>query len=510
MKKKYIILCGLFALMFGTSCSDGFLDVDSASSLTIDKYYNTEDRIFEALVAAYDPLTWTDYVWGQYNGFGMPSDVMSDDIYTGGGNAGDIAYLHLMGNYEALPTNVCSDLWTIYYSGVKRAIAVEYYMPSVTDISDANKALYIAEAKVLRAYYYTQLWKLWGNLPYYEKNLDPPYTTAQLSADEVYNGIVTTLEDAIANGGLPMRATDANAGRVTLAMAYMLFTEVVMYQNDESRYQTALGYMNEIISSGDYDLLADFAGIWEQGGEWSSESIFELNYFSVNGSKDWGSTMADGGTVYPKLIGINELSGSPDFQGGWGFETVRAEVYNLYDSGDTRKDGGILNFSTYHDQTGATYTPRYQDTGYFLKKYLPRVDGNAGYSGSADMNYNNNFRVYRYAETLLNAAELLARGVSGTGSAQSYLDDVRERAGLTRGSLTATVDNILMERRREFVGEGKRYWDLIRSGKAASKLVPTSDIAEGNRTNAWTENKKYLPIPQGEIDADSGLTQNPY
>ena len=84
---------------------------------------------------------------------------------------------------------------------------------------------------------------------------------------------------------------------------------------------------------------------------------------------------------------------------------------------------------------------------------------------------------------------------------------MHHRAGLT-DNLTATLDNILQERAYEFVGEGKRYWDLVRTGKAASVLVPDS---YGYRTNSWTENKKYLPIPQNEIDAAQGtLIQNNY
>lgn len=71
-----------------------------------------------------------------------------------------------------------------------------------------------------------------------------------------------------------------------------------------------------------------------------------------------------------------------------------------------------------------------------------------------------------------------------------------------------TIDNIVEERHLEFVGEGKRYWDLIRTGKAASVLVPDS---YGYRTNSWSASKKYLPIPQKEIDAAKGtLVQNNY
>ena len=91
--------------------------------------------------------------------------------------------------------------------------------------------------------------------------------------------------------------------------------------------------------------------------------------------------------------------------------------------------------------------------------------------------------------------------------AADYLNRVHHRAGLT-DNVAATEDNILQERALEFVGEGKRYWDLIRTGKASTVLVPD---AFGYRTNSWSESKKYLPIPQNEIDAAQGtLTQNNY
>lgn len=118
------------------------------------------------------------------------------------------------------------------------------------------------------------------------------------------------------------------------------------------------------------------------------------------------------------------------------------------------------------------------------------------------MNFGQDLPIYRYSETLLNAAELVMLG-GGSGNAQGWLDEVRDRAGL--GSVPATVDNIINERRFEFMGEGKRYFDLVRSGKAASTLVP-----EKYRTKTWTENRKYLPIPQSEINSSDGaLKQNP-
>ncbi len=501
----YFIFSTVFIFGFG-SCSDEFLEIESPDQLFVDDYYTTESRIFEALVAAYDPLQWPDYAFGQFNHLGMVSDIMADDIRVGGSGTDDQAYLHLMFNYEALPTAVCSDLWSVLYTGVNRSNIVIQYMDGVADISEENRALYLAEARVLRAFYYNHLWKLWGNIPYYETNLNFPYLHEQSNADEVYEKNILSLENAIENGGLPMSTSSEWEGRVTLAMAYMLYAEMVMYQEDDLRYSRALEFMEEIYNSGEYALVEDYASIWEESGEWNSESIFEINYFSDGGQRSWDNAVGgDGGSVYPKLIGINNLSGSPDFEPGWGFEPVRKSAYEAYDPADERRDANILNFEAYSAETGATMDPRYQHTGFFLKKYLPRTDGNDNNSGDADMNYNNNFRVYRLSETMLNAAELIARGATGAqNSADFYLNKARERAGL--GEVEPTVDNIIEERRFELFGEGKRYWDLIRSGKASSVLVPGE-----YRTNSWTENKKYLPIPQSEMDASSStLEQNPY
>ena len=76
------------------------------------------------------------------------------------------------------------------------------------------------------------MWKLWGNIPYYEVNLEDPYLCDQSPADEVYASMVASLEAAIDSKALPMKRT-ADVGRVTYAAAAMLYAEIVMYQNDK-------------------------------------------------------------------------------------------------------------------------------------------------------------------------------------------------------------------------------------------------------------------------------------
>lgn len=282
---------------------------------------------------------------------------------------------------------------------------------------------------------------------------------------------------------------------------------MVMYQNDKSRYSTALGYMKEIINSHDYALVDDFAGIWEESGEWNKESIWEINYISEGAVRSWNSPIATGGTVYPMLIGI---PGCPNtYCDGWGFGPVAKHAYDMYEDGDQRKDGGILNYDKWMADTGVgDYNrTRWQNTGYFLKKYIARVNGNHGQKADGDMNHGNNMRVYRYSEALLNAAELQLALTDGD-KGLAYLNEVQTRAGATLTE--STLENIIQERRKEFLGEGKRYWDLVRTGMAEEVLKAANHEW---RTIDWTPNKKYWPIPQSEIDkvdVEYKLTQNPY
>lgn len=542
MKAKNILLYSAMAGMALSlsSCGDDFLSVEPASSLPIDGYYNTKAHVDEALTAAYAPMAWYD----QYNGICplfLVSDVQGDDIYVGGGNTSDQTEIHLASQYKSTSLLNFKGAWTTSYSGINRSNLVIKDVDEATVLSDAEKATYIAEAKTLKAFYYLQLWKFWGNVPYYEKNLESPYIAEQLSASEVYNKVIAMLEEVIKSNALPMKETAARSGHATQAFAEMLFADYVMYQKDESRYQQALGYMEDIINSRKYRLMSDYAGIWEQSGEWCDESIYEINYCAKGSKRSWGSPDAAGGTVVPTLIGIDGLSykasaahlaenpsyaPKQELNGGWGFGDVSKEVYDLYEKDDIRRTGGIVNMADYaadyKARTGdeVTYNGRYQNTGIFLLKYLGRHGGNDGAVGEVDMGWDNNQRIYRYSETLLNAAELILRTGGDVAKAQGYYNEVRNRAHAS--ARTVSLDNLLEERRLEFVGEGKRYYDLIRFGKAAEVLKPGGgkvlnkaktayDVLGVPERIQWTESKKYLPIPQDEIEAAKGtLKQNEY
>ena len=186
---------------------------------------------------------------------------------------------------------------------------------------------------------------------------------------------------------------------------------------------------------------------------------------------------------------------------------MRVETYNMFAENDKRRD------VTCWDVRGYSYTERYQDTHIWHGKYRPQSANNQDCPTSKNLNYNNNKRIYRYAETLLNAAELLLQTGGSAAEAAGYVNQVRNRAGLDNLA-TVTIDDIFTERHLEFCGEGKRYFDLVRAEgiagatqKASTVLVPDS---YGYRTNTWTPSKKYIPLAQSELDADPTLVQNNY
>ena len=136
----------------------------------------------------------------------------------------------------------------------------------------------------------------------------------------------------------------------------------------------------------------------------------------------------------------------------------------------------------------------------YNQKYLPRKGET---SGQLELNYDNNFRIIRFADVLLMAAEAFNRSATPNDTkAQGYINRVRQRAfGNNLNNITATGmalrQAIWDERRLELAMEGDRFFDLVRTGQAASKI-----------TGFTVGKHEVFPIPQQEI-LISGLSQNP-
>jgi hypothetical protein len=170
----------------------------------------------------------------------------------------------------------------------------------------------------------------------------------------------------------------------------------------------------------------------------------------------------------------------------------------MFDAGDARREVTFYDLRNDQDR----YTPGRDDTGLFNKKYLPRLLPKR--AGSDPLNYDNNYRAIRYADVLLMAAE--AEAQSSGVNAVNYLNQVRARAyGDNSQDYTSSEGSLLeaiyTERRKELAGEGHRFFDLVRTKKAATAI------------DGFTENKNELfPIPLVELElaqAEERWGQNP-
>lgn len=199
-----------------------------------------------------------------------------------------------------------------------------------------------------------------------------------------------------------------------------------------------------------------------------------------------------------KFNGPRDLADSV-FENGWGFCLPSVELYDLFDATDKRRD---VTFFDLRQKDANDYGVTRDHTGLANRKYMPRKL--PARAGSDPLNYDNNYRAIRYADVLLMAAE--AEAQSGGSNAENYLNQVRARAygdnskdySATEGSL---LDAIYTERRKELAGEGHRFFDLVRTNKAAAAI------------DGFTENKNELfPIPLIELklaEAVDRWGQNP-
>lgn len=524
--KLYMAVAAMTAGMALTACGDSFLNTEPTTQGAAGAAGDVQN-INSGLAASYQILNFESFPNASYESSVFIGDIQSDDLWKGGGDASDgmngmnmaVAMFNTSGNLTLNGT------WNIYTSGITRVNSVLGLIETAATNNPAETTLirkYKAEALFLRAFYLYMLWRSFGAVPFQETLFEPPYVCRQLTPDEVYAQIIKDVEGAIAHfTDAEMNTNDGeNNGRASLAAAYMLKARAVMYQKDQARYQeTAMG-LAAIIKSGQYALMTDYAGMWLQDGEFCSESIFEAN--NLPGTKDFYSAWENGGSNLPTYISPNGLVGDTGFEGGWGFGPVRPEAYSMFEEGDQRRDASIRDLrgdatgGTAGDVNktpwGASYTMRFQDTGFFLGKYAART----GYhkpTGTGDVNWCNNLRIFRYAETLLAYAELtLTTGDIDGVSGADCLNQVRDRAfGDKNHRVALTLKNIQQENHLEFVGEGHRYYDVVRWG--ITSVLHVDNVPGLNTSRDWEPNNRYVAIPQAEIDATKGsafeLKQNP-
>ena len=226
-KQLFTAVLLLGGMAMATSCDDSFLTANPTEQDAVGGAAS-ESTILNDLASAYQVLTMDSYANYNYNSIVLMSDLCSDDIYKGGGNAGDQSQLYKLENFQCTPAELPGGLWSIYFTGLARCNNTLIACGNASGVNETTLKRMKGEALTLRAYYVHMLWKFWGNVPVYDGLLESPYVTPQLKADEVYAKIMKDLDEVISGNYLPMTTTGSLLARVNMATAMMLRARVVL------------------------------------------------------------------------------------------------------------------------------------------------------------------------------------------------------------------------------------------------------------------------------------------
>jgi starch-binding outer membrane protein, SusD/RagB family len=432
-------------------------------------------------------------------------DVMSDDTDLGGGGGGDGAELLELDNFSMTSQNpVVLIAWASSYRGIQRANLVIEKVPNVaaSEIDEIIKNRCIGEAHFLRALYYFNLVRLYGDVPLYTKPivLDEAKSIKRSPAANVYAQIIADLIQA--ETLLPNKYSGDDLGRASAGAAKGLLAKVYLTigQKTEAAAKAKEVIDNKILYG--YDLNVNYGDNYSLSTENSKESVFAVQY--RGGGAQWGNPVSQGNRMNtffaPRLKNIVATA-------GYGFNIPTLDMFNQFEAGDKRRGPSMwipgdtleINIGTlnYTQEASLTGSPN----GFNVRKMFVPVTNLTGDSDGwrSALNYN----LMRYSEILLIYAE-----AAGAAAGLSSLNLVRQRAGVADIASGLSdqqyLDAVYKERRVELAFEAQRWFDLLRYPGNANYFV---DVMQAAGKNASAFNR-FMPIPQSEIDANPSLTQN--
>lgn len=492
------------------SCSSDFLDRKPLDQVVSTNFYQTEDDAMEALVSVYDAMGYQSSPGVAWAPFVTMSDILSDDSYAGGADANDGIDEDELNKFNIPTTSkLAHSIWLKNYVGVYRANLLLERIGEI-DATEDFKNRIIGECKFFRAYFYFELVRFFENIPLLTATIKGPseYAQEQNSPEEVYNQIaLDLLESAQA---LPEVLESQERARITKWGAQALLGRVYLFYNGVYGMDMqagditvdrikALELLEDVINNSGHELLENYADIFRVYSEFSVESVLEVSHGDSPPWWDWGYLRGSEGNLAAQMQGPR-VTGSQNWNRGWSFAPVSQNLVNAM-NGDPRLSSTVLMQEELDGSLGIGY----QHTGYYSKKYTSDAE-HWGSDGQLEHNRTCNFRVIRFSDVLLMAAEL------GSANAQEYLDRVRNRVGLP--SIPATPENIFDERRLELALEGIRYFDVIRKGMAFAESTLSLEGVRGPNYEGDqqifdvkfnTSTRGFMPIPQTEMDLSNGV-----
>ncbi|MFM2266485.1 MAG: hypothetical protein RLZ77_1905 [Bacteroidota bacterium] len=482
MKKLQLYLLAI--LFVSVSCSDE-LNVEPNDAMSEFDFLNNPDNAIQLVNGVYNKLL--DWNMSSFAWIGVTS-ITSDDADKGStpGDTGTDKHKLDALNFDS---NLLSfkDVWDARYDGIYRANNAIYYLERLT-IDQNLKNRLIGEAKFLRALWYFDLVRCFGGVPLVTSKIEitdietvNAVVYNRKSKAETYAQIEADLLDAIEKLPTKSQYAQSDLGRASKGAAQALLAKSYLYQE---QWQKAFDTSELVLNSGTYGLMPNYADVWKEIGENGIESIFEVQ-----------ATLSKGIVGYTDVQGPR---GTPDL--GWGFNTPSASLANAYSAGDLRKNATILfvQSSPFLLWDGFEGSPSWNNSRYNYKAYQSSVveswNGNKGETAK-------NLRILKFSDVVLIRAEA-ALQLGNSAEALVQVNRLRTRAGLSE--LTSiSLDQLYEERHLEMAMEHDRWFDLVRTRQAQSKM------AQNGKTFIVGKHELF-PIPIDLITQSGGLLlQNP-
>ncbi|NIJ54632.1 RagB/SusD family nutrient uptake outer membrane protein [Dyadobacter arcticus] len=478
MKTKMI--CFSMLAFWLSACSD-FLSVLPETERTVANFYKTAADYNTAVVGTYATFKHAGLYGTGGGSLIWLGEVSTDNTEYGytrtpvsaiGFEIDDLNY--------SLSNTYFRDAWLGHYQGIGRANAI------LDRIGEANidpilKSQYEGEARFLRAFFYFNLVRLFGDTQLVTSEINDPYATANIARSpgtEVYALIESDL--AAAEEKLPTTITAANAGRASKWAAKTLLGKVLLTQK---KYTPAAAKLKEVVDANVYSLLLNYTDVF------AASTSFANNKEVILAVQNKTGQIGQGGGFYTLWTPFGAVS--PDFGvtggPGDGVNKPTADLIAAYEAGDVRKNASIA--TSYANTTGTVineaYPIKFKQTGIIR--------------GESDVDY----PILRYADVLLMYAEALNEQAQ-TAAALPWINQIRKRVGLTALTVTTQADVRLAlekERRVEFAFESQRWFDLKRTDRFVPVMTEKGYPAKSFQT--------LYPVPLRELELNKTLTQNP-
>lgn len=461
--KKYIYIV-LAAITFSACTSE--LELTSPSQLTAAGFWDTEEGVRTAHTGMFANLR------SEAGDFWQLGELRSD---TWGGRTYESPAGESFIESNITATTAPFGGWAGFYARIHRINDFLVNAPNVTFVDEDDKSHMIAQAYGLRALYYYTLLKTWGDVPIILEPLttvDPSeLSRARSSQSEVMAQIKSDIETSLSTFGSNDSFFDGQKIYWSKAATLALKGDVYIWSGNllgggSADFTEAKTALNQIAAMG-VSLASSIGDLWTVGNEDNDEFIFAIQYKQDEASNIYNSFTGRSTEINPQFDAMGNSMSAFIIAGANRYGQSEKTLLLLDDNDDARKDATFIRL--YTDDNGGAGYPTYSEPTYFgsiFKKFLGQVNG-------SERIFENDVPLYRYADVVLMLAEaknLLGEDPSGE------INQIRARAyganyvpvthDYVNGNQTDNANAILNERYKEFIGEGKRWWDLRRAGNS--------------------------------------------